>query len=128
MNFLVIEQIHEVTFSQGFVSTHFFKINEITEEEIDNYMNFTQLLALAVIVNYANEIQNFKDAKIGWLKNMLKTELDEIFLLGKEAPKFYKILLPEFQILTYNVDFIKKALSKYIQFDETTLEVEDEES
>lgn len=125
VNFLVIEQFHEVTYSQGFVSTHFFKINEITEEEIDNYMNFTQLLALAVLVNYANEIQNFKDVKIEWLKNMLKTELDEIFLIGKEAPKFYNKLLPEFQILTYNIDFIKKALSKYIQFDETAL-VEDE--
>ena len=99
--------------SQAHVVTHFVNLLSIDLRVVENYYNFTHLLAIAVIVNLTDTIDKNTDKSIEWLKKELGSDIKEAKKFAEYVPEYYNKLDKNYSFPEESFNFMEKSLKSY---------------
>jgi len=109
------ENIENLAYSQGYITTKVFILSNVTVSFIKNYHNFTQLLSLAILVSISKTFSNLANrySKIPQLKTLLNKEAKSFLEHTDLIPQYYDKLDRSQEFPRDLLAFIDKALEKF---------------
>jgi len=113
LDYIIDETRNQVGNSQAHVATHFANLLNIDLHVLENYYNFTQLLAIAVILYFTDTIEKNTDKSIEWLKHELKSETSKSKQAKKYIDMYYNTLDRNYQFPEESFNFMESTLKDY---------------